>query len=245
MHIFVISLPDAVDRRHAISTQLKGLGIQFSFFDAVDGRNGLPENYHSMVDKNRMQRRVGRMVSDGEIACALSHALLYKHICDNAIKHSVILEDDAICNGDFKAVLDAHILQNHPCGFIMLYHLYARILPWQRKSFFAKYEIAPLINTCGCTVAYYIDLCTAHSLYKHVFPIGYVADWFTDITALGAMATTPRLIGHNTDTSQLQQGRKSQQKIKQKSGIFGRFGWRYLVRYKLQKPFSVRISKTL
>ena len=51
MKIFVISLKDSKDRRKEMESQMKSLGLAFEFFDAIDGRQGLPNKYESMVDR--------------------------------------------------------------------------------------------------------------------------------------------------------------------------------------------------
>ncbi len=48
--IFVISLPDSLERRENVSERLGALGLPFEFIDAVDGRKRLPPEFEVMVD---------------------------------------------------------------------------------------------------------------------------------------------------------------------------------------------------
>ncbi len=48
---------------------------------------------------------VGAEMTDGEIACTLSHQLIYQDMIDKNIEWAVILEDDVIVNEKFKKFL--------------------------------------------------------------------------------------------------------------------------------------------
>ena len=74
-----------------MTKHLGSLDINFEFFDAVDGRNGLAKNLEALVD-----RRAG--LSDAEFACALSHMGVYQHIVSERINYAMVLEDDVHCS---------------------------------------------------------------------------------------------------------------------------------------------------
>ena len=246
MKIFILSLPVAAHRRRVVADKMQQLGLSFTFFDAIDGRKGVPSDYKHYINRPAMERNLRRTVSDAEVCCALSHALLYQHIADNNISHSIILEDDFLCESHFADVVNQAVLENHTSGFILLYHLYARILEKQKQPFFAKYSIAPVINNCAGAVGYYIDLATATKFASVVFPISYVSDWFLDITALPAQVCIPRLITHpSLGQSQMENIRKQHNRNRFSGQVFGRLGFLYTVRYKIKKPFSVVVSETV
>ena len=92
---FVISLSDYEDRRRSIASHLNQLGISFEFWDAVDGRNGLPTMYERQIDR-QAAKKAGRALSDTEYACALSHITLYRRIVADRIPYALIFEDDAL-----------------------------------------------------------------------------------------------------------------------------------------------------
>jgi len=66
MKIFVISLKDLQYSRKKIESQMKKLGLNFEFFDAIDGRKGLPKKYEKYINRKNS-------LSDAEYGCALSH----------------------------------------------------------------------------------------------------------------------------------------------------------------------------
>ena len=87
-----------------MESQMKSLDLTFEFFDAIDGRQGLPNKYEKYVNRKNS-------LSDVEYGCALSHALLYKEIVDKKIPHSIILEEDCIIDNDFAKLVKGNYLQ--------------------------------------------------------------------------------------------------------------------------------------
>jgi GR25 family glycosyltransferase involved in LPS biosynthesis len=86
--IFVISLARAPDRRAAISSHLKNLGLDFEIVDAVDGAK-LPDAQRKSLLAD------GVNYVPGVIGCYLSHIQVYEKIVKNNIPVALILEDDA------------------------------------------------------------------------------------------------------------------------------------------------------
>lgn len=103
--VFVISLADAIERRAPLLDQLRGFNLSFTVVEAVDGRRGLSAGDLARVDRSGAERRVGRPVSDRELACALSHQAVYRRILDEHSPGGIVLEDDAILTPLFPAFL--------------------------------------------------------------------------------------------------------------------------------------------
>ncbi len=97
---FVISLKESQERRDWISKQLGDMGIEFEFFDAVDGRSLDAQDYQAYNRKKRL-RYFGRDMKGGEIGCLLSHKRIYEKIVDNNLEMALILEDDVILKESF------------------------------------------------------------------------------------------------------------------------------------------------
>lgn len=92
--IFVINLESSVERRHNISRQLDELGLPFSVFSAVNGREGhhpLFDNY----DDHLSQLYRGKSLSKGQLGCYASHYLLWQK-CVELNKPIIVIEDDAL-----------------------------------------------------------------------------------------------------------------------------------------------------
>lgn len=95
--IFVISLKNAKSRRVNIQHQMNGLGLKFSFFDAVEGVNpDVIEENRYLIDQNWREKRRGDPLTPSEIGCALSHAFVYKKMIDENLTDAIVIEDDAI-----------------------------------------------------------------------------------------------------------------------------------------------------
>lgn len=192
--VFILSLADMIDRREKIRDQMEVLGIDFTFVDAVDGRNGIPEKYEKFIDREAAARNHGRVLSDAELACALSHALLYRRVMDSALAGAVILEDDAIMTREFgRFILEKDYRR---CGMILLGHEGGRVYPGKDISLFDGYRLMPLAWPAMLTVGYSISREMAGELCRKSLPVSRVADWGADIATLGAYAMVPPAIGH-------------------------------------------------
>jgi len=192
--VFVISLRDAVERRLTLQAQCVKLGIDPVIIDAVDGRRGLPFEWEPFVNRAAVQDVIGRRASDGELACALSHQLIYRRITDEGLPGAVILEDDAILTpmfGDFilhKGYLEADLVQMDHWG--------ARVYYRQRRQLTDQITLIPLaVNSC-LTSGYSISEKGARYILDHAVPLGGLADWPCDIMPLAPLVTLPRIVDH-------------------------------------------------
>ncbi|WP_391088853.1 glycosyltransferase family 25 protein [Vibrio sp. NH-UV-68] len=106
MKVFVISLKRSPERRKYIKKQLDDLGVEFEFFDAVDGRAEPPHPLFESYDyAKRLWLTSGRMPSKGELGVYGSHYLLWKKSIE--IEEPIIVfEDDAAILPSFPSYLD-------------------------------------------------------------------------------------------------------------------------------------------
>jgi glycosyl transferase family 25 len=112
MHILVISVATAIARRAMQLKQLDQLGLSGEIMDAVTPKE-LPI---SVLDDYRFSW--ARPLSDGEIACALSHRKVWG-IAAKSKGPTLILEDDILLSNDISDVLQA-ILEGPDLGYISL-----------------------------------------------------------------------------------------------------------------------------
>ena len=100
----VISLPHCIDRRERTQQQLDDIGIEFTFFDAVDGAQAdfpLAEKRNDALT----MKRLGNTLSNAELACYASHYLLWQE-CVTESRALLILEDDIQLQSNFRQVYD-------------------------------------------------------------------------------------------------------------------------------------------
>jgi len=103
MKIFIISLKNNPERRISIDKQLKDCNLNYSFFDAIDGR----KIHHSLFDKYNEKKSIlrnRRPLSGGEKGCYASHYLLWEK-CIDINEPIVILEDDCHIKVNFEDAL--------------------------------------------------------------------------------------------------------------------------------------------
>lgn len=177
MNIFVISLKDSHDRRKQMEEQLHGQGLEFEFFDAVDARAGVPEQYEPLVDREAIKRQYFRDMTSGEIGCALSHALVYQTILERHLNEAIILEDDMWLHQDFGSMVRSNALREAGKDIILFFSFNFRAFKWIDRPFFKqhrRYAYSILPTSAG---AYYVTRKGAGQLHKAALPISYVADW--------------------------------------------------------------------
>lgn len=103
LHIFIVSLQQDVEKREIISKILNDFNLDFTFIDAVYGRE-LPNEYLDYLRKKSSGILVDRgfPATPGEIGCTLSHLKTYQEVIDRGLEWACILEDDAILDKRFE-----------------------------------------------------------------------------------------------------------------------------------------------
>jgi glycosyl transferase family 25 len=77
LRIYVITLARQKDRRDSVSRQLEGLGVEYSFFRAIEAP-GVLENHFRGRNNWPCQMEVKRVGTPSEVACHASHLSLWK-----------------------------------------------------------------------------------------------------------------------------------------------------------------------
>ncbi|BFM09755.1 hypothetical protein GCM10025791_17990 [Halioxenophilus aromaticivorans] len=91
--------------------QLEQQGVGAEFFTAVDGRSQPP----ALLPGERLQPhlsllRLGRTLSNTELACYLSHLRAVQKAYDSGASHVCLLEDDVVIEPNFASTLDALVV---------------------------------------------------------------------------------------------------------------------------------------
>lgn len=95
MNNYVISLPNAIDRRKHIENEFKSHNLNFEFFDAVQPStelNNLIEKYIPNLKNSSL--------TDGEKGCLISHLSIWKKCIENNYDYVNIFEDDIRLSSD-------------------------------------------------------------------------------------------------------------------------------------------------
>lgn len=119
MKIFVISLPEADERRQSARQQFQDVGIHFEFFDAIRGEVAVRNCEFEGLDDQAYLLNTGRQAVIGEIGCFASHRQLWKR-CIELDEPIVVMEDDFNILPRFSAALaSARGVMEH-VGFLRL-----------------------------------------------------------------------------------------------------------------------------
>ncbi|CAM2823937.1 glycosyltransferase family 25 protein [Helicobacter burdigaliensis] len=105
MKFFIINLEIAKDRREYISSLCEKYGLDYEIIQAVNGRELGSDFIQSISDEEISKKRLGRVLSVGEIGCALSHKKVFLRMFELDLKEAVILEDDAYFDEELLRVL--------------------------------------------------------------------------------------------------------------------------------------------
>lgn len=196
--IYVLTLPDAERRRALLIRSLFSMKLEHEIVFGIDGRQGLPNQWESEVDRSAASKTMGRYLSEGELACALSHREIYRKILLREQPGAIIFEDDAIIDTQFSTFVEEEHYLKAP--LIMLDHSHARVSR-PSATLMPGVVMRQLALPSCLTTAYSISATAAAALLKAASPVRAPADWPGDIVALGAVALEPRIVKHPDPTS--------------------------------------------
>lgn len=95
--IFCINLERATERKAYIEENwIKKFDLPITFWKAYDRRDIEKGRFIFPYDESKALQTIYRQMSDGEIACATSFAMLYQYLIQNKIPEAIIMEDDVI-----------------------------------------------------------------------------------------------------------------------------------------------------
>ncbi|MDF1729778.1 MAG: glycosyltransferase family 25 protein, partial [Sulfitobacter sp.] len=117
--IYILSLEGA-QRFAALAEALEARGLAYEVIWGIDGRTRLPQEHEHRVDRTGAEARMGRPMTDGEFACALSHRKIYERIAAGDAPSAIVLEDDADPSLPFFDLGPA--LVDPPCGLLLFDH---------------------------------------------------------------------------------------------------------------------------
>ena len=102
--IYVITLKKSTERRQTMTKRLERLGLEFSFTNAVVGRDIHYTEKNRLCSQKR-QRFLRSPLSNGALGCLMSHRAIWQKMLEDGIDSALILEDDAIITPEILDVL--------------------------------------------------------------------------------------------------------------------------------------------
>ena len=222
--IFVVTVPRFTERHQKVRQHLQGLSFDFFW-----GADKLQLNYDRVKTdgtydekKAKQLQRQGKELNLGEVACSLSHRMVYEEMIKHNWKRVLILEDDVLPLADQLSLLPTAI-KELPAGWELVYLGYLKhetvtpalkrkqffykiisslgLMKWSRKMVdnFLPVPYSSHLKKAGfhdCTHAYAITLEAAKKLLAAQTPVVYRADDLLSATImkgeLTAFVTVPK-----------------------------------------------------
>lgn len=105
MRVFVLNLARSPERMARIRARLDALGVPFERIEAIDDTRLSPQERRRSVTRFLWWCCSLRPITQGQVGCALSHQLVYRTMLRDGIARACVLEDDAVLDDRFPAVL--------------------------------------------------------------------------------------------------------------------------------------------
>lgn len=245
MKVFIINLPESVERKECMLAQCKALSLDVELFNAVAGRKLTPEEVamHS--------RELTEITTPGELGCALSHIAIYRKIVEQNIPYALIFEDDVVINKELPDILEK-VSQSIGKKEIILLN--------QAKQYLSKvvhampgYTIHPMAEA-DLTCSYIITRDAAAAMLKFLYPVWLAADRWSLIRefniaeinclippacTLSDLAQTTTIPGRENSESESQESKLIWKKIKKTRPVSAK------IRHILWRAFSRRCYKVI
>lgn len=103
---FIIHLERATQRQEQARKLLTSLPAPAELFAAVDGKALARDEKQSVCRRHLHDPRYPYRLSDGEIACFLSHRAVWQAILDRNLDHGLIVEDDVSLDEGFAEAFE-------------------------------------------------------------------------------------------------------------------------------------------
>ncbi|NEX45780.1 glycosyltransferase family 25 protein [Pseudotabrizicola algicola] len=166
--IWLINLPRSADRRARMVAQLQALGLDYTLFDAVDGRAEW-ERLKSSVDLPAFRANVGREVLPGEIGCYHSHLGVWQALLASPHKAALVLEDDVVFHDDFLPALDLALAHADRWDMLKLNKIRAKFPVGQGAL--GAYRLNAFVGSFTGMGAYLVTRACAQDLLPALLPI--------------------------------------------------------------------------
>jgi len=211
--IWVLTIPRNTQRQEAIRRSLRGL--DFQFVNGVDGRSF--EEGDARIDLRAAEALYHRPVRVNELACTMSHLVMYQRIRELHLGRVLIFEDDAVPLPAARS-WTSYCLQRLPLDWEIFYmgfrhgELRGFQRGFQRKLGLGKADTGLYSRAVGrgirtaaqhdFTHAYGVTYEGAGKLLEGAYPVFHTADgWLGHRIASGqirAYLSVPKLFGQSS-----------------------------------------------
>jgi len=193
--IYVINLKHASKRRKQIKRCLDKQSVDYTIVTAVDKRN-LPALSLDKYDPSLAKHYAKRELTQGEIACAMSHANIWSRIVELDQPYALVLEDDAIIDDDFWNLLNS--IDKFPKNW-GIFNFHSDSTNYKlHKNWIGKISLKKFDDKMNRTTAYLITKEAAIICLKYAYPIKKAVDGtlntLVKMQKIAAYGTCPQLV---------------------------------------------------
>ncbi len=147
---YVISLDSQSTKAKLLGEDLRAQGIDFSFFNAVDGRKTMPTlQDNERIDLKKKLRYRQSALSSSEVGCYLSHLRLLKEAYAEGLDYVCVLEDDVRLEADFAKVIAELLADPKEYDFVRFMGLRLHKRKILRKLDSVHQLTRPIKGVCG------------------------------------------------------------------------------------------------
>lgn len=163
MNNYVISLDTSVKRRRHIVEQFDAQNINFKFFDAIEPHK------NSKIATDLALNISDCDLTQGEVACLLSHVSLWKMMVDQQFNYMAIFEDDILLGESAELILNTSTWIPQNADLIKLEKFAAAAkMKLSAKQVNATRKVRQLIGKHLGAAGYILTLDAAKMLLNHV-----------------------------------------------------------------------------
>lgn len=182
--VFIISLPEALERQAMMRAQLNEVGVEnFIFIQAIKGSEITAKERALLYDDAQAKVNNGRSMTSGELGCALSHLVCYRMIVSSDVDWAVILEDDSVLPKNFTDIVNKLI--NHQEKINSDIVLLGRLRKFIKKPVLKisdQYSVVIPVRAWNAN-AYLINKNASSRILRINSPVSYSADdWMSFIS---------------------------------------------------------------
>ena len=189
--IFIINLPQRIERLHKIKNLLQKLDLyNYEIYKAVDGKNLSQNKINELLSITSLNSLYAQaknhkdIRSKGAIGCYLSHYNLWNEMIERNYDNVLIIEDDAQTDYNYNEIITFinSIPSDYDIAMLSWFTLWFDKLQNKKNikiinEYWRKYKS---INIFG-TAAYMLSKNGAKKLIKNAMPINYQVDAYINI----------------------------------------------------------------
>lgn len=165
--IWLINLDRDTDRRAAMETQLAALGLSYTRFAAINGKD-LSADLSQRADADAYARNMGNPILPGKMGCYASHVAVWETFLASDYKVALILEDDVVFHDDFLKALDL-ALENADQWDTLRFNCIRAKLPVSQGKI-GDYILNAYIGPFTGNAAYLLHRQTAQRILPNIWP---------------------------------------------------------------------------